>query len=150
MKKIIYFLLLILWLSIIFILSNQNGEISGNNSGNLIKETLEIIYNLFNLSKDNLNNVFNIIHEPIRECAHAFEYFVLSFLTYKNLENFNIKKNKCLITIILCFICSLLDEVHQIFIIGRTFQFIDIYIDLLGSILMILIIKITYNYKEEK
>ena len=146
MKKIIYLLLLLLWMFLIFMLSNQTGDISGGSSAGVIKRTLEVIYSVFNFSKDNINEVTQILHNPIRECAHAFEYFILGLLTFKNLENFNIK-NKYIITLIFCSLFSLFDEVHQLFINGRTFQIIDVTIDTLGFILVLMLIKIA---KKEK
>ena len=146
MKKIVYLLLLILWIIIIYMLSNQTGDISGGSSEGIIKNTLEIIYSIFNISKENINEVVHILHNPIRECAHAFEYFVLGLLTFKNLENFNIK-NKYVITLLLCFTFALFDEVHQLFINGRTFQIIDITIDTLGFSLVLILLKII---KKEK
>lgn len=147
MKKIIYSILLILWLIVIFNFSNQNGIISGGNSSGIIYSTLDIIYNIFNISKDNIYEVLSIIHNPIRECAHVFEYFVLAFLTYKTLESFNIKENKYIITILFCFLSASLDEIHQLFIVGRSFEYYDILMDTLGSILMLLNINILSNKK---
>ena len=148
MKKIIYSILLIIWLLIIFILSNQSGTISGGNSSGIIYTILEIIYDTFDISKSNINEILLIIHNPIRECAHVFEYFVLAFLTYKTLESFNIKENKYIITILFCFLSASLDEIHQLFIIGRSFEFYDILMDTLGSTLMIIIIKIFKDMKK--
>ena len=142
MKKTIYTVLLIFWLLIIFAFSNQNGTISGGNSGSLIYSTLNIIYNIFNISKENIYEVLSIIHNPIRECAHVFEYFVLAFLTYKTLKSFNIKENKYIITILFCFLSASLDEIHQLFIDGRSFEYYDILMDTLGSTLMLLNINI--------
>ena len=147
MKKIIYSILLIIWLLIIFIFSNQSGTISGGNSSGIIYSTLDIIYNIFNISKDNIYEVLSIIHNPIRECAHVFEYFVLAFLTFKTLQSFNIKENKYIITILFCFLSSSLDEIHQLFIVGRSFEYYDILMDTLGSILMLLNINILSNKK---
>lgn len=149
MKKIIYFLLLLFWLILIFILSNQNGEISGGNSTSILYILLEPIYSLFNIPKDNLGTLIEVIHEPVRECAHAFEYFVLGFLTFKNIENFKIKENKYIISILFCFICACFDETHQLFIDGRSFQYFDIFMDLIGCILILVILKI-YNLRKRK
>ncbi len=148
MKKIIYSTLLILWLIVIFNFSNQNGVISGGNSSGIIYLTLDIIYNIFNISKDNIYEVLSIIHNPIRECAHVFEYFVLAFLTFKTLESFNIKENKYIITILFCFLSASLDEIHQLFIVGRAFEYYDILMDTLGSILMLLFIKVIKDMKK--
>lgn len=148
MKKIIYSTLLILWLIVIFNFSNQNGVISGGNSSGIIYSTLDIIYNIFNISKDNIYEVLSIIHNPIRECAHVFEYFVLAFLTFKTLESFNIKENKYIITILFCLLSASLDEIHQLFIVGRAFEYYDILMDTLGSILMLLFIKVIKDMKK--
>ena len=147
MKKTIYSILLILWLIVIFSFSNQNGTISGTNSGGLIYTTLNIIYNVFNISKENIYEVLSIIHNPIRECAHVFEYFVLAFLTFKTLESFNIKENKYIVTILFCLVSASLDEIHQLFIVGRSFEYYDILMDTLGSILMLIFIKIFKDMK---
>lgn len=148
MKKIIYSILLIIWLLIIFVFSNQSGTISGGNSSGIIYTTLEIIYDIFDISKSNINEILLIIHNPIRECAHVFEYFVLAFLTYKTLESFNIKENKYIITILFCFLSASLDEIHQLFIVGRAFEYYDILMDTLGSILMLLFIKVIKDMKK--
>ncbi len=148
MKKIIYTVLLIFWLLIIFVFSNQNGTISGGNSSGTIYSILDIIYGILNISKDNIYDVLSIIHNPIRECAHVFEYFVLAFLTFKTLESFDIKENKYIITILFCFISASLDEIHQLFIVGRSFEYYDILMDTLGSLLMIIIIKVIKDMKK--
>lgn len=147
MKKTIYSILLILWLIVIFSFSNQNGTISGTNSGGLIYTVLNIIYNIFNIPKENIYEVLSIIHNPIRECAHVFEYFILAFLTFKTLESFNIKENKYIITILFCFASASFDEIHQLFIVGRSFEYYDILMDTLGSILMLVYIKIFKDMK---
>lgn len=146
MKKIIYLILLILWMLFIFILSNQNGNISGKLSSGLLYNVINFIYSIFNLSKNNINQVIELLHNPIRECAHSFEYFILGLLVFKNLENLNIKKIY-IITLVFCFVCAVFDEIHQLFVIERTFQYYDILMDMLGCILMILLIKIYKNVK---
>lgn len=142
MKKTVYFILLIFWLIVIYLLSNQTGEVSGTNSGTLIHIVLDGIYSFFHLSKNNLNDVVNIIHEPIRECAHSFEYFVLAFLSYKNLENWDYQENKTIIAFLFCLICAMTDEIHQLFIVGRAFQYYDILMDMMGCTLMLLFLQI--------
>ena len=58
---------------LIYTLSNQTGDISGGNSEGIIKKTIEIIYSIFNLSKDNISEVVQILHNPIRELTHTFK-----------------------------------------------------------------------------
>ena len=41
-----------------------------------------------------------------------------------------------------------LDEIHQLFIVGRAFEYYDILMDTLGSILMLLFIKVIKDMKK--
>ena len=51
------------------------------------------------------------------------------------------------VTIMFAFLYSVSDEIHQVFVPGRTFEYLDILLDLLGTILSILtIILIKYIY----
>lgn len=140
MKKIVYTILLILWMIFIFMLSNQNGTVSAENSSSILNTLL----NLINI--ENTDYVISIIHEPLREFMHYFEYLILTFLLYKTLINWNIKK-EVLIFLILPIIYALMDEIHQLFIVGRTFQLYDILMDILGCITVILIILINKKNK---
>ena len=141
MKKVVYLLLLFFWMILIYTLSNQTGDISGGNSEGIVKNTIEIIYFIFNFPKENIDEVVQILHNSIRELAHTFEYFILGFLVFKNLKNFDIK-NKYTITLLFCFGYAVFDEIHQLFINGRTFQIYDIIMDIMGFCLMLLFIKI--------
>lgn len=135
-KKVISWILLIIWLFIIFYLSNQTGSISGGNSSH-------IIYNILSFFKiSNIDNIIEIIHNPLRECMHAFEYFVLGILVINLLKQYGVKKNIVLISILLCFIYSVTDEIHQLFVPNRTFEYLDIFLDLIGSLLGSYIFKI--------
>ena len=42
----------------------------------------------------------------------------------------------------------ILDEIHQLFIVGRSFEYYDILMDTLGSLLMIIIIKVIKDMKK--
>lgn len=134
MKKVISYILLILWISIIFILSHQPSGVSGDISGSLIYDVFNFIYDIFNLNTSNLNNFIEMIHEPIREVMHALEYLILAILTMNALYQSKIKKYM-VSTILFCFIYSISDEVHQLFIDGRTFQILDLFMDFIGYML---------------
>lgn len=128
-KKIISYLLLLFWMGVIFYLSNQTGSVSGTESGH-------ILYNILSfLHISNIDSVIEIIHNPIRECMHAFEYFILGILVMNVLINNNIKNNIIIISVSLCFIYAITDEIHQVFVPNRTFEYLDIFLDLVGSLL---------------
>ena len=135
MKKIISYILLIFWMIVIFLLSHQTSDISGGASGSLIYDTLYFICNIFSINTVNLNEFIEIIHEPVREAMHALEYLILGILTINALYQSEIRKNIIIISIIFCFAYSLIDEIHQIFIDGRTFQLFDLFMDAIGYII---------------
>lgn len=119
--RIIIIILIILWMILIFGLSNQNGEESSNLSRRIAS-----------FFTDNIQKI-NIIEPYIRKIAHLSEYacggclFFSLFLTY----NFPEKKR-----IILSFLIgveyAVLDEIHQLFIANRSGRIVDVYIDSIG------------------
>lgn len=135
MKKKISYILLIFWLFVIFYLSSQSGNISGNISGGIIYNALSFVYKLFHLDTTNLFEIVKYIHNPLRELMHTLEYFILGILFINVLRQSNIKENIVIISIMLCFIYSATDEIHQLFVAGRTFEYFDIFMDNIGSIL---------------
>lgn len=132
MKKIISYILLIVWLVVIFMLSHQTSEVSGGVSGSILYDTLSYIYGIFSLNTANLNDLIEIIHEPIREIMHALEYFILGILFMNVLYQSGMKTKLVMISILFCLIYSITDEIHQLFINGRTFQFFDLFMDFIG------------------
>jgi VanZ family protein len=141
-KKIISYLLLIFWMYVIFYLSNQTGTVSGLESSHILYNVLSF----FHIS--NIDSVIEIIHNPLRECMHAFEYFILSILVINILNQYNIKKNIIIITVCLCFIYAVTDEIHQIFVPNRTFEYLDITLDLIGALLGSYLFEMIIKYRK--
>lgn len=137
MKKVIYIALIILWLSIIFFFSNENGSKTQNRSKGLINSVLVVYEKISNIDIDN-KKVIKKLNYGVRKCAHFTEYFVLSILVYLFLNTKEIS-NKYIITIIICFLCANFDEIHQIFKINRTPSFKDVLLDTSGSIVALYI-----------
>lgn len=136
MKKVISLVLLIIWIIIIFVLSNQSGT-SSTNSSNII---VNFLYNITKINKDTLIII-------VRKSAHIFEYFVLYLLTYNCFKEYNIK-NKY-VYIIFCILCSLIDEIHQLFIIGRTGKILDVFVDSIGIFIGLILIEVAYGKKKK-
>ena len=136
--KIISIILLLLWCSLIFYFSNQVGAISEESSS-------RVLLFLDNIFKTNLTNslLATII---IRKCAHMFLYFILYLICLYVGNSYNIKK-KILFCFVFCLIYSLSDEIHQLFIYERSFGIIDILIDMIGSSIAYLFIKLFKHKK---
>ena len=135
--KLKKWLILIVWMFIIFIFSNQP------HSGSVTHDMVEQI--LPNIKFDSLINIINF---TIRKLAHLSEYFILTLLTI-SLSKEYIKKEKIilLISLIFCFIFALTDEYHQSLVPGRTSVFTDVIIDTIGGILSIITYKIYTKIK---
>ena len=144
-NKIISIILLVLWLSLIFFFSNQNGELSSNSSSfvvNLVNEFLQIFNPKIDIS------IYPVTVFIIRKLAHMFLYFILYLLTYYLMYQFNIKK-RFILSLLFCIFYAATDEVHQLFINERSGQITDILVDTLGSIIAIIFLKLV-NFLKRK
>lgn len=86
----------------------------------------------------------------VRKSAHMFLYFILSILIYLAIHNkYNVKAY--IISCILTTLYACTDEVHQLFIQGRSGEIRDVLIDssgaLIGLILVYIINKIINKKK---
>lgn len=136
MKKIISLILLIGWMVLIFMLSNQNSNVSLNESGKVI----EFISSTSNISNSNID-LWQII---IRKTAHILEYLVLCLLMYNYIRFYSKSASKW--AILFSLIYAIIDETHQLFVSGRTGQPLDILIDSIG-IFFGYIIEVLYEKK---
>lgn len=161
MKKknlIITFLLLfvLLWMGTIFYLSSMNTNESNGRSKVIVSDIVEIVGKITHREytlkeKEALVEKFN---KPIRKCAHASVYFVLSILVLNFLLalHSNLEKKYVLVffmTIFICFLFALTDEYHQTFVYGRTGQFRDVLIDTSGALIATSIFTILYKKKKK-
>lgn len=134
MKKVINIILIILWMGLIFVLSNDTAEESSKKSDGLIVRCVQDIIKR-DLSTKEKEKVLKYLVKPVRKSAHFFLYFVLGILIinlFKSFELFNYKT--ILLAILLCFLYACSDEIHQLFIKGRSCEVRDILIDTIGSL----------------
>ena len=144
-KNIIILAITLLWCFIIFNASSKTSNESNTKSKELIyKTSKEIIKitNSFHITKIDLNDekyfqdIVGKLNYPVRKCAHASVYFVLSILLILLLRSFSFSiKKTFVIAISICFLYSITDEFHQTFVKDRTGQFSDCLIDTLGAML---------------
>lgn len=129
MKKNISLILLILWMIFIFVMSSFNANESSNQSGIIVN----FISSIFNISDTKLLSLI------IRKGAHFTEYLILGILSI----NYIIKYKKNIkYSYLMCIIYAISDEIHQLFVPGRSCQILDVIIDCLGAVIgIILIIK---------
>ena len=76
------------------------------------------------------------VHHIIRKCAHFTEYFILSLLILRGIRGGRRETHLrwALVTIIIVAAYASLDEIHQIFVPGRTAAVPDVLLDTTGGI----------------
>lgn len=152
MKKIIIYILLILWMCLIFFFSNQPATASDKASNGVIEQivhTAELIRGR-EFDDSQLEAISNYLIFPIRKLAHFTLYFILGILIYNVIHFYPINNKKiCLISILLSIIYACSDEIHQLFIPGRSGELRDVLIDMVGSLLGILIVSKIINKKQK-
>lgn len=133
-KRIIYTILLIIWLVIIFMFSNQNARNSQSSSDKVASTIIDTVETVTNqeITEEKKSNLIEDTRFLIRKCAHFTLYFILGILIYLTLTNYSISKS-VLYSIIFCFLYACSDEVHQMFLDGRTPKVMDILIDTIGG-----------------
>lgn len=129
-RKVISWLLVILWMALIFYLSHQPATESNSLSTGI---TERIVFIIERVTSDIDFDVSNFNH-IIRKNAHFFAYLILGILVYNALKNNGIKGSKrFLIALAICILYAISDEVHQLFIPGRAGQVKDVIIDSAGA-----------------
>ena len=127
MRKIhIKWLFVIAWMVMIFMFSNQPAVISDGSSQSIIK--------IFKALGLNLDSVFGDLADfAVRKSAHFLEYLIFSVLIYNACrETFSISRSIFMsVGLVFCYACT--DEIHQLFIPGRTGRFRDVIIDTSGG-----------------
>ncbi len=148
MKRVIFTLLTIIWMGIIFTFSNQKSVTSTNSSQSLIKSTIINVYKLFNndATKEEVDNIVNILDVPVRKMCHFMEYLILAVFVLFMLKSYGI--TNLYLTILICFIYACTDEFHQLFVLGRSGNIVDILIDTFGSTVFVLLYR--YVLKNNK
>lgn len=121
--------------------SNTKGISSSNSSKSFIRVTIGNIYRLFDrdASDEKIEEIVDKLEYPTRKLAHFTEYFILGILvllTFTSFDNKNIY-----LMILFCFLYAYTDEIHQLFVLGRDGNFIDVLIDTSGSICSIILFK---------
>ena len=141
--KLVKYLLVIIWMILIFYFSNQPANNSSIQSKGVIIKSITAVTKIVNknISEKELEKIIYITEKPVRKLAHIFLYFVLAILVTWLLKSYNLEYNQIfLYSIMICILYSFSDEIHQLFISGRSGSIIDVFIDNLGSYLGVFII----------
>lgn len=140
----------LVWMSVIFFLSNRSATYSREDSYHVAKFIGEIfVPNFEKLSAAQQKDFVIKIQYPLRKTAHFVEYLILGAL----LSGAFWKQRNHLKDTILALGCGVLfaisDEFHQTFIPGRVGHFCDILIDSAGTLTGVLLFLIFLFFKRK-
>lgn len=128
-KNHIYLFLCFLWMIVIFMFSHQPANTSQSLSNDVIKMLEQILH--IEIIKQG-GWFFDTISFFVRKAAHMSEYALLAILFSCYFRTCG--KRRFLLYAILCVVLyAISDEVHQLFIQGRSGQVSDVCIDAFGG-----------------
>lgn len=141
-KKIITIILIIAWMTLVFYLSNQIADDSSKLSGGITRTIL----NFFHILEGKTLEQQSAIEIVVRKLAHFSIYTLGGILILLHVNLYKIKPNKkVIISWLIGTAYAITDEIHQLFIPGRSGEIRDVCIDSLGVIIGIMIILIIIN-----
>ncbi len=125
-------MLAFLWMAVIFYLSSQDGQQSSSLSTSLFKPLFDLVIPM-GVSADILSLI-------VRKTAHFVTYSILGLLVFRATDTYDIElSQKIYFSFLLCLGYAISDEIHQLFVPGRSGNLTDIAVDALGSITSIIL-----------
>lgn len=149
LRKTISIILLLLWMTVIFMFSSSGSVKSNNTSGQVISSAISVKDKVTSkeTKPEAKKKIVKKLNYSVRKSAHVFEYFVLGVLALNVFDAFNVKR-KVLFAIILCILYASSDEFHQIFT-GRTASIIDVLLDSVASIVGIYLLNFIFSRRKK-
>lgn len=147
--KIIYLVLVLIWMLAVFMFSSQNGEQSQNTSGKVTELIVKILTYTEKITESERLELIENTDYYIRKLAHYSIYTIGGILIYNFINTYNISRKKViLISILIGVIYAIADESHQYFTAGRSAKILDVLIDSFGIITGIIIMNIIRKTKK--
>lgn len=150
MEKILWLIPVLLWMTLIFYMSQGTGSESGSVSMKFTEKFASLINMIRGDGMQVQDNMVDFLHPIIRKLAHMFEYAVLLLLMIPAVRAWNNSGKKSYIYIlsfILTFIYACTDEIHQLFIDGRAGKTTDVLIDSAGALIAVIMAVATGSSK---
>ena len=154
-RRLILPVLLIFQMCFIFTMSSFGHNSSDAQSNLFVDFIAQNFPHVRHGLKNNLISLSTLIF-LVRKTAHFTEYAVLGALFYLNIMQHpkpDQPHKKILSPILFSFLYAITDEIHQIFVSGRSAQYRDVLIDTLGAsfgtIITYLIIKLFNKIKTQ-
>lgn len=135
-------ILTLIWMCVIFSFSAQNSEKSSNTSAGVIEKVVSVVYPGFkDMTDTEKTEKVESLQFTARKTAHCLIYTVLGVLSFLSVISYRKLRFyiRPAISALICLLYALSDEVHQLFVAGRSCEFRDVFIDFCGALLGIAI-----------
>ena len=139
-SKNISWMEVLVWMTVIFYLSHQPVTTSNGLSTEVtevIVSKVEVVVTNHEFNMDSANHI-------IRKNAHFFIYFVLGLFVCNALRKSGVNRSHgFVLSLIICVVYAISDEMHQYFVEGRGPQVKDVLIDSSGAFTGIILYFVT-------
>ena len=136
---------------VIFGFSSQNAEESGGLSEKVTITVTKNVKKIQDLEQTQKERVLSRIENVIRKIAHFSIYTLVGFLLMALFSTYNLKdRNRILASFVIGAIYASSDEIHQMFVDGRSAQVTDVMLDTLGVLFGILILMLVLQIADRK
>ena len=144
--RLILCVLIILWCVLIFCMSSENAQVSGDRSEGVVVRLINSLLSIFGIDSSN-KVLVDSIEVLVRKSAHISLYFVLSVLTSLFAYTYAIRFEYRYISVFLfSYFYASSDEIHQLYVPGRSGSIKDVLIDSIGIILGIVFVRVLYYF----
>ncbi|ANU13913.1 acetobutylicum phosphotransbutyrylase [Planococcus halocryophilus Or1] len=146
-NKLVSWIAVFSWMAVIFYLSHQPGSASSHLSSGIVTALLSFIDGV----APQLDIDIESFHTFIRKNAHFIAYFLLGLLSLNAWRSSGFRGAKQLmLSFGLSVLFAITDEVHQLFIEGRSGEVRDVLIDSSGVGLSVLVYVLFSNLWDSK
>lgn len=141
-RRNIFLVLAVLWMCLIFSFSARPAELSSNDSyevGILVGKIF--VPGFEELDLEEQTEFAKKIDHPVRKCAHFTEYMILGiFFASAFIGNIKKKQTEIMASFLLGASYAASDELHQLFVPGRSGQISDVMLDSAGVLTGVLLV----------
>ncbi len=140
-RRKIFLILMLVWMAVIFAFSCRNGVESTGDSYQIGMSVGRLVVPAFhNLSSEEQLAFAERVDYPVRKTAHALEYAILGAFAAGWLYDAKGRRGRNILPAwLVATLYAASDELHQLFVPGRSGQVTDVLLDSTGAIAGVLI-----------
>ncbi len=148
-KCILWFFVIVVSIQI-FSFSGENGQTSDGTSKKVTAAVVEIVKKTCDIPQQEERSLFEFCNKVVRKTAHFSEFMLLAMFTAALCRSYRLNMRfSVLISSLYCLLFGTADEIHQLFVDGRTGRVTDVIIDFSGAlagVVLFVLCRMLYQY----